>query len=178
MDRYCSSYQRGSLSHSERATIIVEIVRLIIVDLKLYSKELKILRSDAERIFNYSKMNIRLSTNFLSPISTTRIWWSVLFNSMFAVCLRLRSEKNHERQSTCATILLAIWLKLAISKLRFSFRDFVAVRFPDVKVRWNWRFWILLKIHNSLEMCKFPRKKNCTAIFVRAYVYLRSCSWL
>ena len=55
-----SSYQWVFFSETKRASIVVEIVRLIIADLKFFDKELKILRSDAEEIFNSSEVQFFL----------------------------------------------------------------------------------------------------------------------
>ena len=56
-----SSYQWVFFSETKRSSIVVEIVRQIIADLKFYDKELKILRSDAEEIFNSSDVQLFLS---------------------------------------------------------------------------------------------------------------------
>ena len=56
-----SSYQWVFFSETKRSSIVVEIVRQIIADLKFYDKELKILRSDAEDIFNSSDVQLFLS---------------------------------------------------------------------------------------------------------------------
>ena len=55
-----SSYQWIFFSDSKRAAVVMEIIRLILADLKLFDKELKILRSDAEEIFNSSDMQFFL----------------------------------------------------------------------------------------------------------------------
>ena len=52
-----SSYQWVFFSETKRASIVV---RLIIADLKFSDKELKILRSDAEEIFNSSEVQLFL----------------------------------------------------------------------------------------------------------------------
>ena len=44
----------GFLSETKRSSIVVEIARQIIADLKFHDKVLKILRSDAKEIFNSS----------------------------------------------------------------------------------------------------------------------------
>ena len=47
-----SSYQWVYFSASKHAAIVIEILRLVIADLKFYGKQLKIVRTDAEEIFN------------------------------------------------------------------------------------------------------------------------------
>ena len=51
----------GFFSETKRSSVVVEIMRQIIADLKFYDKELKILRSDAEEIFNSSDVQLFLS---------------------------------------------------------------------------------------------------------------------
>ena len=55
-----SSYQWVFFSDSKRAPIILEILRIVLADLKFSSKEMKILRSDAEEIFNSSDVQFFL----------------------------------------------------------------------------------------------------------------------
>ena len=55
-----SSYQWVFFFETKRANVVLEIVRLIIADLKFFNKELKILRSDAEEIFNSAEVQLFL----------------------------------------------------------------------------------------------------------------------
>ena len=56
-----SSNQWVFFSETKRSSIVMEIVRQIIADLKFYDKKLKILLSDAEEIFNSSDVQLFLS---------------------------------------------------------------------------------------------------------------------
>jgi hypothetical protein len=55
-----SSYQWIFFSSSKQSSIIVEILRLVISDLRFHGKELKIVRSDAEEIFNAKEVQLFL----------------------------------------------------------------------------------------------------------------------
>lgn len=161
-----SSYQWVFFSTSKQASIVVEILRLVVADLLFFEKRLRIVRSDAEEIFNSREVQLfldeqgikhqysvpyehhqnrveRLIQHNVRGISTlmhSQKWLPASFweyaAKHFVKVARYIPTKK-TGSSTPSRLMGAGDLDLSV-QFPFTFGDFVAVRIPSVDA--NWKF--------------------------------------
>ena len=155
-------YQWVFFSKTKRASIVVEIVRLFIADLKFSDKELKILRSVAEEISNSSEVQVfleehgikhqfsvpyehyqnrveRLIQHNVRGISSwmySQKWLPANYWEYAAKHFVRVSRFVPTKKTAPSTPSHAGDLDLSV-KFLFSFGDFVAFRIPDARKRWK-----------------------------------------
>ena len=100
-------YDIGSSYQTNRAAVVAEIVRLIIADLKFFNKELKILWSYAEEIFNTSE--IELSDKMLHSYYDFRITFC-LFLKMYKFLTKQKFTFLRKKCITCNAAVRALCL--------------------------------------------------------------------
>ena len=161
-----SGYQWIFFSSSKASSIIVEILRIVIAELKFFNKRLAIVRSDAEEIFNSNDVQLfldnhgvkhqysvpyehyqnrveRLIQHTVRGISTlmhSQKWLPATYWEYAAkhfVRVSRHVPTKRTRQSTPSKLMGAGDLDLS-ARFIFSFGDFVAVRIPSVDS--NWKF--------------------------------------
>ncbi len=160
-----SSYQWVFFSSSKHSSVVVEILRLIISDLKFFDKELKIVRSDAEEIFNSREIQFFLEERGLKhQYSVPYSHYQNRVERAIQHCVRGVSSLLHSQKwlpasyweyaakhfvkvsryvptkrtqgSTPSHIMGAGDLDLSVC-FPFSFGDIVAIRIPAPDVQWK-----------------------------------------
>jgi hypothetical protein len=161
-----SSYQWVFFSSTKHSSIVVEILRIVISDLKFYGKALKIVRSDAEEIFNSREVQLFLeerdckhqysvpyahyqnrverliqhNVRGISSLMHSQKWLPAShweYAAKHFVKVARHVPTKRTGQSTPSKLLGAGDLDLSTS-FPFAFGDFVAVRIPEADV--NWKF--------------------------------------
>ena len=160
-----TTYQWFFFSNNKRSSTVVEIIRNVIYDLKFYDKCLKIVRSDAEEIFNSSDVlsfleeqgikhqtsvpyehyqnrverAIQSDVRAISTLMHSQKWLSATYWEYAAkhfVRVSRYIPTVRSGKSTPSSLLGAGDLDLSV-KFLFSFGDFVAVTIPSPNIKWK-----------------------------------------
>ena len=160
-----TTYQWFFFSNNKRSSTVVEIIKNVIYDLKFYDKCLKIVRSDAEEIFNSSDVlsfleehgikhqtsvpyehyqnrverAIQSDVRAISTLMHSQKWLSAAYWEYAAkhyVRVSRYIPTVKSGKSTPSSLLGAGDLDLSV-KFLFSFGDFVAVTIPPSQTKWK-----------------------------------------
>lgn len=160
-----STYQWVFFTDNKRAVTVVEILKMIMVELKFFEKKMKILRTDAEEIFNSSEVQtflgqegvrhqisvpyehyqnrveraIQHDVRSISAVMHSQQWLSASYWEYAArhfIHVSRYIPNSKTKKNTPSRLMGDSDLDLSV-KFLYSFGDFVAVTIPDSNVRWK-----------------------------------------